>query len=570
MTPQSNIQIQRPAWQRWLLPGLVLLAALVRIYWGVQPRVAWGDEPFYIWLGDSLLRGQGYEFFGISAVHHSPLFALLAALAARLLPAIGPAGSAQDVARGSIAIYVLTGALLVLPIHGMARRLRGDSAGLAAGLITALYPILTSGVLLWGTMTEPLFLLLVASAWWGLLISLQDNRTLGYVVTGLMLGLAYLTRNEAIVYLVAGYAALLILRATLGHQAAQWRKTLGGLVLAVVIFFVVISPYLIALRERTGQWQLLEEAGSAYTSMEGLVAGNANQFDKSTWGLDPATNEVFYFSSTSETQGFLDAILANPTVFLRRLLINSRLFLAKVFSVQLVPWPIAVLAVLGLFAVAWDANRLRGELLLAVSLAGPLTFVLFFVQERYLAGVLIPTLVWAGEGLAWLGIWLADTWAELRGHPTARAGDAPQSGRSVSLLHALPAVLVALLLLWQQPRLWNSMRQVRSFQPDHLAAAAELRQLGASPDTVVMSRYPAVALHAGAHWAPTPAASWPEVAAYARQHEVRYLVLDGWEAELRPQISFLLTPSQAPPELRYLTTLESGRDPVVIYEFTGS
>jgi hypothetical protein len=81
-----------------------------------------------------------------------------------------------------------------------------------------------------------------------------------------------------------------------------------------------------------------------------------------------------------------------------------------------------------------------------------------------------------------------------------------------------------------------------------------------------MSRYPAIAFHAGTRWAATPAEDWPAVLAYARQRNARYLAIDGWEAQLRPQLAFLMTPSLAPPELRYLATVDSD-DPVVLYEF---
>ena len=131
----------------------------------------------------------------------------------------------------------------------------------------------------------------------------------------------------------------------------------------------------------------------------------------------------------------------------------------------------------------------------------------------------------------------------------------------------IPAVLIAIILLWQGPRLWQSLQRTKSFQPGHLAAAAYLREQGVTNDTVIMSRYPAIAFHAGTRWVPTPAAAWPDVAAYARQRGSDYLVVDGWEATLRPQLGFLSLPRKTPPDLRYLTVLEDGPDPVVIYEF---
>jgi hypothetical protein len=161
--------------------------------------------------------------------------------------------------------------------------------------------------------------------------------------------------------------------------------------------------------------------------------------------------------------------------------------------------------------------------------------------------MLLPAMVWIGAGAWMLGLWLAGTGQALRRRPLT-----PAVQRA---LLAAPALLLAALLLALGPQLWRTMQRTHSFQPGHLAAAAALHELGAPADAVVMSRYPAIAFHAGTRWAATPAEEWPAVLAYARQHGARYLALDGWEAHLRPQLSFLLDPGQAPPELRHLATV---------------
>lgn len=576
---------------RWLLFGLVLLAALVRVYWGVRPRVIWGDEPFYLWLGQSLLNGQGYQFFGISGVHFSPLYPLLAGGIARLA-ALLAGDSPQALASGSVVLHVICGALLVLPIYGITRRMVGRRAGLCAGLATALYPVLTVSIPLWGTMTEPIYLLWIATAWWALMVAQQERRLWAYAVAGAALALAYLTRNEAIVYLVAGLGALLLVElvapaerkrtneGALPGEPADSRATgikraLTGAALAVGVFAVVISPYLVALHAQTGKWQLLEEAGSTYVSSQGLARNDLAAFDRATWGLDPTSGEVYLFSPSSEGQGLLSAIAANPRGFLRLLRLNLADLLATTFSSQLIPLVLAGLAVLGLFARPWDTRRLRAELLLIAALAGPLSFLPFFIQPRYLAGVLIPALVWIGGGTAWLGEWLARTWAQIRAGGTASEGAEEQRGRGAEsngtpgypLLRALPALLLAVLLLWQAPRLWSQLQVGGGFRPAHRAAAEALIAAGAGPDDLVLSRFPAIAFHAGTRWAPTPAAAWPEVAAYAQRKGAGFLALDAKEAALRPALAFLLDPAQAPAELAYLTTVDDKAGPLILYRF---
>ena len=550
----------RPGAARRPLAAIAALALVTRVFWILQPRLVWGDEPFYLWLGQSLVTGGGYQFFGISGVHFSPLFPLLAGAVAQAISGLAPAGGSTALMAASGVLYVVFGTLLVFPIHGIARRLSGRGAGLTAAAITAVYPALTAGIPLWGTLTEPLYLLLVAAAWWAWLVALETYRLRMYALGGLLVGLAYLTRSEALVYLVAGAGILGLLQAVFPPGAGQGRRqrALVGIALGALVFLLVISPYLIVLHGLTGKWQLAEEAGSTYVSARGLAYGDVAAFDRATWGLDPASGEVYLFSPTSEGQGLLDAIRANPKAFARQLRANWEDLIATVFSGKLIPWPLTGLMALGLFARRWDRPRLRGELLLASSLAGPLSFLPFFIQDRYVVGALLPALVWMGAGAAWLGTWLVDSLAA----PAPQQTEGPRRRWP----GVVPAAAVVVALLLASPSLRAALHQTNSFQPGHLAAARALRDFGAAAEDVVMTRYPAIAFHAGTRWAPTPAAPWAQVVAYAQSKNARFLAVDGWETKLRPQLAFLLQPDSAPPPLRHIATLDGGAGPVVLYE----
>jgi hypothetical protein len=54
----------------------------------------WGDEPFYLWMGQSLLAGQGYNAFGYSGVAFS--HRSLPLTAAALAPLAGWAAQCQQ------------------------------------------------------------------------------------------------------------------------------------------------------------------------------------------------------------------------------------------------------------------------------------------------------------------------------------------------------------------------------------------------------------------------------------------------------------------------------------------
>jgi hypothetical protein len=530
-----------------VLAVLIVLGLLVRLYYTTYSRVVWGDEPFYLWLGQSLWSGEGYNLFGYSGVHFPPLFPVIAGASNLVL---------DDLLLASNILYVTCGSLLILPLYALARQIYGVAVAWATGLVTAVYPALTSGVLAWGTMTEPLYLLLVAVAILALAQGLAHGKLVNYLVLGASLGLAYLTRTEALAFAGIALALLALVRLCRRDRLA---RVMGRIALAGLVFLLFAAPYLLTIRNSTGRWGLSGAAGMAFVSTVGLAENNVSAFDAATWGLDPASGEVYLFAPASEGQGLVSALLADPMGLVGRTRANLREMMDLLLSARLVPWLLAALAVLGLFGRAWDKPMLWGQMALIASLASPLSYVPFFVQDRYLAGLLLPALVWIGAGSVFLAEWLFRSVAALR-------GQAPRSTPPIGVV-VIPAVLVAVVLLWQGPRLWQSLQRTKSFQPGHLAAAAYLREQGVNSDTVIMSRYPAIAFHAGTRWIPTPAAAWPDVAAYARQRDSDYLAMDGWEATLRPQLSFLGLPQDVPSELRYLTTLEEGPDPVVIYEF---
>ena len=80
-----------------------------------------------------------------------------------------------------------------------------------------------------------------------------------------------------------------------------------------------------------------------------------------------------------------------------------------------------------------------------------------------------------------------------------------------------------------------------------------------------MSRYPAIAFHAGADWVPTPNTTIQEVLAYAHSHGADYFVLDERETiSLRPQLAELIQTGRTP-GLEWLAEIDDEGEKLVIY-----
>ncbi len=550
----------------WLTPTLLgLTAFILRIVYAGASRIVWGDEPFYLWLGRNWFSGKGYHlwFYDYWDYHHTPGYPFITAVLTRLT---------GDMARASEWSYILFGALLTLAVYLLARRIYGPKSGLAAGLLIALAPATAIMPLYWGTMTEPPYLALAMTGVYFAYRAFRRFRALDIILAGVFLALAYYVRPEAVVYLGA-MGLILGLRAL---SRAPRIKNLGYPLLLGMTFLLAIFPYLYKVHQVTGVWTISQKVGANFATAEGLAIGDFRQFDIETWGLDSTGEHVRFFSHETADASALAYILSDPIAYARILYGNALKLLTQLFNIHLFPWYLLIPLALGLFRRAWDRKRAWNELFLAFTLLPGLSFILFFVQERYIVA-LVPTLfIWAGHGLIELGGWLRETVGSVRYSVFSNqsSGDKESSTKGWSAarwLIWLPTALLMAFFLIVTPRQANHAYAAGSVRPVHLQAARELAPY-VEPGDVVMSRYVAIAWHAGAEWLPTPAASLDEILTYARGHGAKFWAIDGIEAHnLRPQLAPLVDdPAHPPPGLTLLLVVpdKTGQEPVVIYRFT--
>ena len=533
--------------REWLtMAGLLAASLLIRYLLSGIERVVWGDEPFYLWLGRNWLTGRGYSFTGYSDVHHTPLYPLLTGLFYLLT---------RDMALSSRICYILFGAALGLPIYGIAREMYDRRAGYVTLALLALYPPLTAAVLRWGTLTEPPYYLFVYGGLYMALLALRRNAAWQYVLAGLCFALAYLTRPEAIAYVAVVGIVLAFVR--LCERRLLAKETIVGLLLYGAAFALLFLPYAYYTAQHTGYWMVSEKAGVTFVTGIGLSQGDTAAFDRGTWGLDTTGLEVFFFSHESYNVSMLDYIRQYPRQFLGMVHQNAAKFLSSLISFRLFPYFLLPSLGLALFGRAWYKDRAKGELLLAASLTPVLAFLIFFIQDRYIATLLPTLLIWLGLGLRDSGDWLANTASNLS--ERFMRGLWPKS------LQAVPVAAVLLFSLAMTPKTLANTSQ-GSFRSAHRQAGEWLAEHGAASEEVVMSRYPAIAFHADTRWVPTPNAEFDEIMPYARHKGADYMVVDERETHaLRPQLGFLVAAKDVPLELELMHVIESEGETLVIY-----
>ncbi|MDW8316648.1 MAG: glycosyltransferase family 39 protein [Anaerolineae bacterium] len=532
---------------------------MLHLFFVRGPRVVWGDEPFYLWLGHNLVTGRGYQFVGFNDVHHPPLFPLLAGL---LYLAVGSLEQASNV------VYVVLGSLLVLPMAGIGRRMYGPWAGLFVGLLTALWPVFNAAVPWWGTMTEPPFFFFVALGLWAAVEVASADTAAGrpspathavgsrrwlvlWWLAGLAFGLAYLTRPEGIWYVATVGLALLAVAWLTRQPLRHW---LSGALLYALGFALCFGPYAVYTRVHTGAWMVSQKVGITFQDSLALARNDLAEHDRILWQLDSTGERVFFFSEESFHLSMLDAIRAKPRRYAGLVYLNVRSLLGRFFTVQGFLPALLPLLGLGLFGLAWDRRRLRGEAVLLAGLLPPLTFLLFFIFERYVAPLLLPLLIWTGLGAALLCRWARETAANLL----------PRLGRrSLAVATALPALALVAILAIAHPETLRAVRATQAFRAEH-RAAGEWLAANAPADAVVMARYPAIAFHANRYWLPSPNSDYAAALRYAAANGADYWVMDGNERAWRPQLAFLFE-DRPPPELELVYRVPTAGQPVLVY-----
>ncbi len=529
-----------PGERRWLV-AIVLVALVVRVALALLPHVLQADEGAYVWLGRNIFTGRGFTFIGIPEVHYAPLFPIVSGLLYLVL---------HDLEAASKVCFVVFGTGLVWPVYRLAQAAYGRREARVAGLLVAVLPALTSHILYWGSMSEPLYLFLLFWGLWLLWRAWHEGGIGLHAAAAAMLALAYLTRPEGLVYIAAGLVFLLLAR--WGH----WRRGAWGLLAYVAVFALCAAPYVYYLHDETGVWMLSGKVWTAYAQDRALANKDWITFDQMTWGLD-SQGEVLYHSQERFTHSLFSYMAAEPRAFVEGTLANARTLPATLFSKEGIPRPLLVFLGLAFFAQAWTRRRAWSELFLGGSFLVPVvTFLPVLYNVRFLQPVYPIAMIWAGRGLVLFGDWLAGTAEAQRGglREWLKGG-----------LVALPALAIVLYIAAAHPGI---VTRGAAYMKFNYKVAGEWLRAHTPADVVVMSRGAIAAIHAEREWSPFPHAPWPEIVRYGQRRHAGYLVVTEQEIrQFQPYLEPLLDEGQPPAELEHLYTYRDAHGRTIVYRF---
>jgi hypothetical protein len=451
----------------------ILIAFAIRLYLSLTSFCIAGDGIAYLGMARDFVAGAPAK--ALASVF-SPLYPLIVAVAHGLIPDWELAGSLVSTILGSAAVATV----YLMTREAFAR----DDLAIGAAVLVAIHPDLAAYSA--SVRTEAGFVFLLTAAVWRLIAGLKRQRIATVAMAGIIGGLAYLYRTEAI--------GLLLFAVGFVPAAALWwrRWSLKWAVVAATTFaagfLVVAAPYLIYLRETTGHWSVGREFTAAMMYGMGRVAPDTLRWQR------------LGYTSTSP----FAPIIANPRLYLAK--VASDLLASLYGLIRALGWLLTALLVVGLWRRVRALLDNFAETMLALLTAFYVVgFAFSYTGARFMVHLIPFTFGWVMIGLETV------SGAFSRSIADSRLAQMPL---------CTPAIAIALIILPQT--LWPigyDMRGVRY-------AGEEIARRSAGKPAAVVARDGRFAYYAGASFILMPVEEVPDLCAWLQSRsDAGYLAI---------------------------------------------
>ncbi len=241
-----------------LVGGLALVVRWAYI-WRIGRKLAMtGDAGAYFYLGRNLANGLGYiRPYDYELSHH------LRIVSTAEFPPLFPGWlallhlSGVTTFTGQKVATAVLGVAMVVLIGVLGRKVGGPAVGLAAALLAAVYPFFVASD--GGLTAETLYGLQVVGFLLAFLVALERRGLWWWVLVGVIVGFAALTRSEALVLFVFVIGPIVLARRT--ALAGGWGGALRVLGVTVLATLVVITPWLARDRVAMKGWVPISNNG---------------------------------------------------------------------------------------------------------------------------------------------------------------------------------------------------------------------------------------------------------------------------------------------------------------------
>ncbi|MCX6348120.1 MAG: glycosyltransferase family 39 protein [Candidatus Aureabacteria bacterium] len=501
--------------------------------------------------GQNLFSGKGFTSRGRPELVHSPLFPIL----------IGAVWRATgDLELSGQMVSVLFNALTVIPVFFLARAMFCFRTAFLAALFTAVCPF--SLYTATEIRVEALYTFLVSLTALALYRFALSPRPRQGLFSGAAVGLAYLARPEAVIFLLLG--ALLPALAPGPPLRQKMRRALGGWIVFAAAFLVFAAPYWLYLRAHLGYWTM--SARMPFTLIP-YFEGNWETANFRAYAYPEALRAEWL------TRGGMIAFLQDHAFdTVKHLRENLMSLVLRAQSPRFAKFGIPPrLISLGLPLVVAGGAALLAFKILCRRFRFRDAFLLLFISVSLPYIVFISNAFFTPQELRYFYYYLPLGYIVVAslcsGWMNFLSRKAVFPIRTALIL--APASVIAMGMLLAS--LYLIRHKIETVPYEYKLLGLWMKEtIPGVEKALVMSRKFGVSFYADARHALIYPGDFGEIIRYAREMKADYLVVDDWSTPwARPALAFLLDDAAPPPrELHRITTVAYRGRKTVLYAFS--
>ena len=513
---------------------MLIIALFIRLLFLPMYQVVTSDGGAYLSLGENLIKGNGYvDLYGKTNLSFPPLYPLATGITWFFI---------NDIELAGRIVSLIFGVLLIIPVYYLTKIYYNKKSAYIAVLFTTFYFHLIHYSV--ETMVESMYIFLLVIAIYFGLFAINKKYSKYYIYSGIVLGLCYLLKPEAIMYI------LIIIFITFFYRLIDYKKNtvfiqiLKNIIFMLFFFFIIISPYLLLLYTETGQLNFSAKS-------QNLLIGEKNDelsYEYMLFRLVDNNTKVNLDTFSAGVDPF-QYIITHQQELTSRYITNIWEEMTEYFPKIFPIWLIAIITI-GLFTKKWDKKRLKNEFYLFLTIILPLLiFPFFHIMIRFLIPIIPFLLVWFSNGLIHLQDWFIDTFRN-------SFNINPKLDKSFFFKN----LVVILFFISILPLNYYII-------PTH--QHIEQKEMGIwvsenIEDPVIMSRGYA-SFYTKKIIYPVPYSNYTDLIKYAKYNNINYLIMDELTAEVRPELEFLIDPGKIPEEFEIIYKIENNEN-VYLYK----
>lgn len=454
--------------------GIFVFSLLVRLVFLRTVSLIESDGCLYARLAENIISGKGMVGMdGSQTVFIRPLYPLLIAVANKIIGNLELSGRVITIFFGSVTpviVYLIT------------KKLFGKTEGILAALLTAVSPVLISSSI--QVMTETVYMSIIISGIFCLFLALKGKSKSLVFASGLVWGMAYLTRSEGFGFLILCLLAILFIN--LLELPFKSRVIFASCFVSGAA--ILILPMVVYLHSVFDIWNL---------SGEYIYLKNIGYFQ--TMGIKTYLRNLYYHAYLKQLPSIFAAL------------------------------PTAILGV-GLFRSLAGENKARENILLGIFVMYFFLFYPWFTESTISARHYLPILpilyIWVAKGITEIAEWFSRV----------------DNGISKPLIIVF---FVSVLFMGFLPRLaapWGAKDKFLQ-QPLEYKIVGNWIKDNLGDNQRIMSRIREVAYYAHSQLVllPKEQIKYPDLISLAREENIDYIILDKrWTARVYPWISSLV------------------------------